>query len=164
MSDIARAQIFDHCPDVRMYLKSDPIDNQFHNESYIPTREKEIDLVSVDVNTDGQYVIAHTDEGRQYFVEDLVVEKHFLPVPGVGYLRPGSHIRLEKDPTEYVLLFGWHTNISNQTIYSWYLRPIKEFDNPDENKYMSSPVKVLSEDKTLYYEMINKIWKIGVSE
>lgn len=160
MNDLARAQIFDKCPDVKMYLKSDAV-----NPLGIPSREKEIDLISVDVDTEGQYVVAHTDDNEQYFVEDLIVEKNFLPVPGVGYLRPGTKVRLEGDPTEYVLLFGWHTNISNQTIYSWYLRPIKEFieDNSD-NEYMSQPIKELSDDKTLYYEMINKIWRIGVGE
>ena len=164
MSDIARAQIFDNCPDVKMYLKSD-LDASFSDKSCLPRREEEINLTSIDVDTDGHYVVAHTEEGSQYFVDELVVEKNFLHVPGVGHLRPGSKVRLEKDPTSYILLFGWHTNISNQTIYSWYLRPIKEFDDSDHDQdYMSSPEKVLSEDKTLYFEMIDKIWKVGVSE
>lgn len=162
MSDIAKAQIFNNCPDVKMYLKSDL---SSHDPSYLLNREKEIDLTSIDVDTDGRYVIAHTDEGRQYFIDDLIVERNFLNVPGVGYLRPGSKVRLENDFNEYVLLFGWHTNISNQTIYSWYLRPIKEFvDSEKENQYMSEPIKPLSEDRTLYYEMVNKIWKVEVGE
>lgn len=166
MSNIARAQIFDECPDVRMYKKLDSSGTFLQDQSGLPQREEEINLVSVDVDTNGCYVIAHTEEGDQYSVNKLVVEKNFLHVPGVGHLRPGSKVRLDRDPNEYTLLFGWHTNISNQTIYSWYLRPVKEFDNfnCDDNNYMSSPEKALSEDRTLYFEMIDKIWKVEVGE
>ena len=32
----------------------------------------------------------------------------------------------------YELNYGWHTNVSNQTIYSWYLKPItKNCNNSD---------------------------------
>lgn len=71
----------------------------------------------------------------------LTYEKYLLEVPGVGFLRPGTRVSLEGK--EYVLLFGWHTNGSNQTIYSWYLNPL--FEN--------------SSDKTLYKSDINKLEK-----
>ena len=47
-------------------------------------------------------------------------------------------IVFEYENNTYVLLFGWHTNYSNQTIYSWYIT----------NNNICH---------TLYKEMINKI-------
>ena len=48
-----------------------------------------------------------------------------LYVLGIGFLLPGDIVKLHiSDVDEYELCYGWHTNISNQTIYSWYLKPI----------------------------------------
>jgi hypothetical protein len=47
-------------------------------------------------------------------------------VLGIGFLIPGDIVKLKlTDCKEYELNFGWHTNISGQTIYSWYLTPKK---------------------------------------
>lgn len=64
----------------------------------------------------------------------LTYEKYLLDVPGVGYLCPGTRVSFEKK--EYVLLHGWHTNGSNQTIFSWYLHSIYE-GTPDKTLYKS---------------------------
>ena len=59
-----------------------------------------------------------------------------LYVLGIGFLIPGDIVKLKIDSCKvYELNFGWHTNVSNQTIYSWYLKPIKIEDYfKDERK------------------------------
>ena len=76
------------------------------------------------------------DGKDEYTIDEVFFNANFLFVPGIGYLSPGTIISYEN--CSYVLLFGWHTNPSNQTIYSWYLA------NDDVCH-------------TLYHEMINKI-------
>ena len=52
-----------------------------------------------------------------------------LYVLGIGFLLPGDIVKLKiNDLKQYELNYGWHTNVSNQTIYSWYLKPI-EFED-----------------------------------
>lgn len=52
-----------------------------------------------------------------------------LYVLGIGFLIPGDIVKLKiNECVEYELNYGWHTNISNQTIYSWYLVPKKHPD------------------------------------
>lgn len=47
-----------------------------------------------------------------------------LYVLGIGFLIPGDIVKLKIDANKtYELNWGWHTNISGQTIYSWYLKP-----------------------------------------
>ena len=74
-----------------------------------------------------------------YSRDALNIYTNILYVKGVGSLVPKTRVVYEKK--DYILLYGWHTNISNQTIYSWFLRPLEE----------AGP------DKTLYKEMIDKI-------
>lgn len=56
-----------------------------------------------------------------------------LYVLGIGFLIPGDIVKLKIDSCKrYELNYGWHTNVSNQTIYSWYLKPItKNCNNSD---------------------------------
>ena len=70
---------------------------------------------------------------------DIEIFPNVLYVKDVGSLTPRTRV-VYKDQ-DYVLLFGWHRNISNQHIYSWFLRSLEE----------SVP------DKTLYKEMIDEI-------
>ena len=59
-----------------------------------------------------------------------------LYVLGIGFLIPGDIVKLKlTDYKEYELNFGWHTNISGQTIYSWYLvpRPIPDLFIEERN-------------------------------
>jgi hypothetical protein len=52
-----------------------------------------------------------------------------LYVLGIGFLLPGDLVKLKINERDiYELNYGWHTNISNQTIYSWYLVPQKNDD------------------------------------
>lgn len=81
----------------------------------------------------------------QYTYTDLV-----LDIPGVGYAYSGDIVYVEQfrqKPSQFQLLFGWHENVSNQKIFSWYLKP-----TPDSN---------VDYIKTLYYEDLTNI--VGVN-
>lgn len=80
-----------------------------------------------------------TDTGDIVTIDKIDVYNKLLYIPGIGYLVPETRI-VYKDK-DYLLKYGWHTNISNQTILSWYLESMEE-DVPA---------------KTLYKEMINDI-------
>lgn len=86
----------------------------------------------------------------QYFVYTNLI----LDVPGLGTAVCGDKIYLKhprKKLEEYTLAFGWHTNVSNQKIYSWYLTPIiKDLDNHE-----------IPKAKTLYYDDLCNI--VGIS-
>lgn len=132
-----RKQIFDDCPDIEIVSKED---------------KRLVEAQSVNVDAEGK-IISIMSDGNLVDVSEVIVHKNFLPVPGVGYLKPGTLVRYQDDM--YVLDFGWHTNISNQRIYSWFLKPTKE-------KSLRNPkLPIFSEwgssFKTLYYEMIDEI-------
>lgn len=99
----------------------------------LPVRE-------VYMNPDGQIeklILSEPVNGQDiYYKGDFFIIKELLEVPGVGRLSPGTMVRYEGK--DYLLLYGWHTNLSNQTIYSWYLTKDKECH-------------------TLYQDMIDKI-------
>lgn len=144
-----KSQIYPVQPMMKFYSKEDPT--------------SEISITRADFDTFGNIVIVYDVDGKSYYAEDLIIYQDFLDVPGVGYLRPGTKVKLDSDKTLYSLQYGWHTNISNQTIYSWYLHPITEFsDNDKDTKYMSEPEKVLSQDRTLYRHMIDHLWEVTV--
>lgn len=84
-------------------------------------------------------VSAITKDGYVLGTDEIRFVKDFLYVPGIGFIAPGARIIYEDK--DYVLLYGWHKNISNQEIYSWHLKSLDE-DIPD---------------KTVYKDMINKI-------
>ena len=59
----------------------------------------------------------YTKDNYTYTVECVYVL-------GIGFLLPGDLVKLKIDDCRvFELNFGWHTNVSNQTIYSWYLAP-----------------------------------------
>lgn len=77
-----------------------------------------------------------------------------LSVPGLGYAYCGDELVLEeyRKPSKiWKLNFGWHTNISNQKIYSWFLSDPYEDIDINSNKY-----------KTLYYDDIVNI--VGIQQ
>lgn len=86
--------------------------------------------------------------------EDFVYTNLILEIPSLGTAVCGDLIYLQvprKPVQEYTLQFGWHTNVSNQKIYSWYLVPfLKNLDTHE-----------LPKAKTLYYDDLCNI--IGVS-
>ena len=58
-----------------------------------------------------------------------------LYVLGIGFLLPGDIVKLKIDSCKtYELNYGWHTNVSNQTIYSWYLVPQENKDFFEEER------------------------------
>lgn len=87
-----------------------------------------------------------------YTPEQYYYTNQSLFVLGIGVLLPGDIIKLfRQDCMKYELNFGWHTNISEQNIYSWYLKPI----NPQDiniNKYNPD-----GKNLTLYKEYLDTI-------
>ena len=99
------------------------------------------------VNMDKGHITSVTltepiDGKDEYAINEIIVIGDFLPVPGIGYITPGAMVRWHGE--DYLLLFGWHTNPSNMTIFSWYLSK----DNIAH---------------TVYHEMIDEIDLIGIS-
>lgn len=74
-------------------------------------------------------------------------------VLGIGYLIPCDIVKLSlHDKTAYELHYGWHTNISNQNLFSWYLIPIDIDTATKEITYKTnSPIL------TLYKEHLETI-------
>lgn len=85
----------------------------------------------------------------QFVYTNLILE-----VPGLGTAVCGDTVYLKcprKKLKEFILEFGWHTNVSNQKIYSWYLVPqLKDLDQHE-----------LPKAKTLYYDDLCNI--VGIA-
>lgn len=107
------------------------------------------DLGTISKITGTVHGITAIMDSSQFIYTNLILE-----VPGLGTAVCGDTIWLKrprKNTEEYILEFGWHTNISNQKIYSWYLvSALKDLDNHE-----------LPKAKTLYYDDLCNI--IGVS-
>ena len=91
----------------------------------------------------------------EYESTDFVYTNLILEIPGLENAMCGDKILLKhprKKLEEFTLEFGWHTNISNQKIYSWYLIP--EVTDLDAHE--------LPKAKTLYYDDLCNI--VGVSK
>ena len=74
----------------------------------------------------------YTKDNYTYTVECLYVL-------GIGFLLPGDLVKLKIDDCRvFELNFGWHTNVSNQTIYSWFLKPVKCCDNNSNDVFINS--------------------------
>lgn len=122
-----------------------------------------VNVSSVDLDTDGNIVFINATDGNKLSADDYIIVQELLNVPGVGKLKPGTRVVLEENPyIEYVLEFGWHTNISNQTIYSWYLYPIKQEEIISDKEYMSKPEQRLSVARTVYESVVDQI--IAITE
>lgn len=82
--------------------------------------------IKLSVSEDGQFdTLTSTVDGVEtvYNKGDYTYCTECLYVLGIGFLLPGDIVKLKLDATEeYELNFGWHTNVSGQTIYSWYLK------------------------------------------
>lgn len=71
-----------------------------------------------------------------YLKDEYTYTTECLYVLGIGFLLPGDIVKLKvNEIDEYELNYGWHTNISNQTIYSWYLKPIHTTDLFKDDRY-----------------------------
>jgi hypothetical protein len=88
--------------------------------------------ISVTIDDNGQFdILTSTSDGvsKQYTKEEYTYTTECLYVLGIGFLIPGDLVKLKINERDvYELNYGWHTNISNQTIYSWYLVPQKVED------------------------------------
>lgn len=143
------------------YVPYDPLDN--NTITVYDTNGIRVNVSSVDLDTDGNIVFINTTDGNKLSADDYIIVQELLNVPGVGKLKPGTRVVLEENPyIEYSLEFGWHTNISNQTIYSWYLYPIRQEEIISDKEYMSKPVQRLSVAKTVYKSVVDQI--IAITE
>lgn len=115
-------------------------------------------VATVQVDEDGQFgTLTITDSSTGDVIElsrdeyDFTRESVF--VLGVGYLIPGDIIKLHLlDKRSYEVRYGWHTNISNQTIHSWYLVPVN-YDAVNKEVAYLTDSKIL----TLYKEYLDTI-------
>ena len=111
----------------------------------------EVNASEVILSPEGKIISVLDTEGVEHYRDYLEICQNFLEVPGVGFLRPGSVVRIRGQ--EYVLNFGKHTNISNQSLISWYLSPLGR-----GVEMAPDPLgRVTSEDRTLYTDMIDEI-------
>lgn len=89
--------------------------------------------LEVSVDEDGQFdLLTQTldDETFLYPRGNYTYTTECLYVLGIGFLLPGDIVKLSINTCrEYELNYGWHTNVSNQTIYSWYLVPHETKDH-----------------------------------
>ena len=81
---------------------------------------------------------------------------------GIGFLIPGDIVKLHIDNIySYELNYGWHTNVSGQTIYSWYLKrlPVKDPFIDDRKGFDRQPEPNIKENGilTFYKEYLNTI-------
>lgn len=118
-------------------LKSRIYDSD-HNMIFTDGRRNPIsDITSIVLDEDSR--IDHICNIYDQEIREFNYERYVLNVPGVGMVVPGTRVVWKEQ--DYVLLFGWHKNISNQEIFSWYLRSLEK--------------DVC--DKTLYRSMIDEI-------
>lgn len=95
--------------------------------------------IAVTLDDNGQFdVLTATADGVQaiYQRDEYSYTTECLYVLGIGFLLPGDIVKLHiTDTVEYELGYGWHTNVSGQTIYSWYLTRLdtKDYFYKDRN-------------------------------
>lgn len=140
--------------DLHTLKQSDIIDYfSFYTKSgdYIP------DVVSVAINEYGQFgnitCKGEDDIITEYTPDEYDFTRETVFVLGVGYLIPGDIVRLHLlDKRYYEVHYGWHTNVSNQTIHSWYLVPVNYDEVRKEVVYRTD-----SNILTLYKEYLDTI-------
>ena len=95
------------------------------------------DSISVSIDENGQFneLSVTVDNITTTYERNLYTyTTECLYVLGIGFLLPGDIVKLKIDYCkEYELNYGWHTNVSGQTIYSWYLvpHPVKDYFKED---------------------------------
>lgn len=95
--------------------------------------------IEAEITDNGQFgalTVEYDGETIIYPKDTYTYTTECLYVLGIGFLIPGDIVKLKlTDWKEYELNFGWHTNISNQKIYSWYLvpRPIPDLFIEERN-------------------------------
>lgn len=140
--------------DLHTLKQSDIIDYfSFYDKegNYIP------DVISVNIGKDGKFgsITAVNEQGEEviYPSADYTFTRETIYVLGVGYLIPGDIVKLNLfDKIFYEVRYGWHTNISNQTIHSWYLVPVNYNIITKEVAYLTTS-KIL----TMYKQYLDTI-------
>jgi hypothetical protein len=132
-------------------MNNNVISNYF---SFFDKDGKPLDVLSVEVDEDGKFSkITYFDSGSEYTLSsgEYTYTNMILSVPGIGYAYCGDIVTLERyreKAKRFVLNFGWHENISNQKLYTWYLTQATLADGEEK------------ECKTLYYEDLCNILAI----
>ena len=106
-----------------------------------------LDVISINLDAGGEIASVTTQSGETYFKNDFFYTNLILEVPGLGRAMCGDLITLKVKTkiSDFILGFGWHVNISNQKIYSWYLLPT-------DKKLLNKPDSEFTVAKTLYYD------------
>lgn len=141
--------------DLHTLKESDIIDYfSFYTKTgdYIPN------VVNIELNKFGQFgtitcQLLDSDEPITYTPDEYDFTRETVFVLGVGFLVPGDIVKLHLlDCRSYEVQYGWHTNVSNQTIHSWYLVPV-DYD------YVTKEVayRTDSDILTLYKEYLETI-------
>jgi hypothetical protein len=116
----------DNFADLHTLKQSDIID---YFSFYTNDGEYITNVATVQVQFDGQFgnLTYLDDEGELVTIPntDYDFTRESVYVLGVGYLIPGDIVKIHLlDNLTYEVGYGWHTNVSNQTIHSWYLKPV----------------------------------------
>lgn len=95
--------------------------------------------IDVSISSDGQFdTVVQEYSGDTYIYQKgmYTYTTECLYVLGIAnFLIPGDIVKLRIDDIkQYELNYGWHTNISGQSIYSWYLKPLPHKDYFYEEK------------------------------
>lgn len=83
--------------------------------------------IDVSFTDNGQFdtlTVEYNNETMIYNKDQYTYTTQCLYVLGIGFLLPGDIVKLKiTDTKTYEVGWGWHTNVSGQTIFSWYLTP-----------------------------------------
>ena len=114
-------------------------------------------VYNVSMDPDGQFGTVYSTDvlGNTVTYErgSYTYTRESVFVLGIGYLVPGDIVRLSlRDNICYEVGYGWHTNVSNQTLHSWYLTPVDIDVATHEISY-----KTESYIRTLYKEYLDTI-------
>ena len=123
--------------------------SKFTGEQIKVTHVEFDDLGTISTITGTVHGITAVMDSSQFVYTNLALE-----VPGLGTAVCGDEIYLKqprKKLETFILEFGWHTNFSNQKIYSWYLIP--QLTDLDAHE--------LPKAKTLYYDDLCNI--VGIA-
>lgn len=127
-------------------LRSLSPDLQFNDTEGSPIKVSEISL-----DDSGKIVSVTTYDGNILGRDEIEFNKEVLNIPGVGQVPPGSLVYYKGEP--YLINFGWHTNYSNQQIYSWYLEYIGNNDCDSKIKTIYfNDIKYITSAQSYCYE------------
>lgn len=106
-----------------------------------------IDVSSIYLSEDGKIFSILDTSGVEWSFSDFLYTNLILEVPGLGQALCGDliTIKVKNKISDFILGFGWHINISNQQLYTWYLLPT-------DKKLLNKPDSKFPVAKTLYYD------------